>query len=291
MAIQLLPLLFKQTTVSIIGPTYSEHFNSWSRANHQVKQNSNLANLIYSNHQNSIQLSEYFPHQTEFNARVSGEKSNPEYRSHEMASSICVLVNPNNPDGRTISKREVETLLEREACGNKWLIIDEAFMDLEPQSSAVDLVAGANCVILKSFGKFFGLAGLRLGFVIGPPSIIDKLSSQIGPWPVNGPALSIGATAMGDLDWQSEMRETLLNCRNRLDRLLLKYELIIAGGTNLFRLIKINEAEKLFLHLLEHKIYTRRFHRFPTWLRLGIPHLAEQLSRLELALSTFRNSS
>ncbi len=263
MAIQLLPHLFTRTDVTIVGPTYSEHFASWNRAGHHVIRHDSLPPAI---------------------STVNRQDDS------ELISSICVLVNPNNPDGRLISHPELENFLSNSHPQNDWLIIDEAFMDLKPEWSAVDLTAESNSIVLKSFGKFFGLAGLRLGFVIGPPPIINKLLSLTGPWPVNGPALKISAIALGDRSWQDAMRKTLINCSHLLDRLLRDYDLNIAGGTNLFRLIETDRAEKLFLHLLQHKIYTRRFNRFPTWLRLGVPHLASQFSRLENGLSTFRNS-
>ncbi|MGI9570634.1 MAG: aminotransferase class I/II-fold pyridoxal phosphate-dependent enzyme, partial [Desulfobulbia bacterium] len=206
------------------------------------------------------------------------------------AKNIVILVNPNNPDGKLIPRSELEQFMSESCMQDNWLIIDEAFMDLSPDNSAVGLTGHPNCVVLKSFGKFFGLAGLRLGFVIGPEFLIERLSLLLGPWPVGGPSLEVGAIALADKNWQNEMRIDLQNKRNRLDLLLQKYNYKVIGGSNLFQLIETDVAGALFTHLLQHKIYIRRFNRFPDRLRIGIPSLDIQFSRLETGLRTFRTT-
>ena len=101
-----------------------------------------------------------------------------------------------------------------------WLVVDEAFADVEPAVSAVALCPDLPVLILRSFGKFYGLAGLRLGFAIGAPEIIARIATALGPWPVAGPALLIGAAALGDQPWADRTRNTLEQQAHALDEVL-----------------------------------------------------------------------
>lgn len=177
------------------------------------------------------------------------------------APDARVIVSPNNPTGDYWTDTDQAPLL----------IIDESFCDLSPDKSRIDLAADAGTVILKSFGKFWGLAGLRLGFAIGDPALISKLSDALGPWPVSGPALRIGAAALTDYDWAAQTRARLTADAARLDALMLAKDAQIQGGTDLFRLYSVNDAAAWQSNLAKHRIWSRIFPYSSTWIRLGLP--------------------
>ena len=195
-------------------------------------------------------------------------------------ADIAVLVNPNNPDGRIADKLpEVPTV-----------IVDEAFGDVAPESSSVPLTTNGRIVVLKSFGKFFGLAGLRLGFCIASKGFVDVLSNELGPWAVSGPALEIGARALADRAWIEATRNRLAQARWDLERVLTAAGLQIIGGADLFTLVASPEARTIHSHLGRSGILVRGFADRPTLLRFGLPGSKTNLARLETALGDYARS-
>ncbi|MFO6465702.1 aminotransferase class I/II-fold pyridoxal phosphate-dependent enzyme [Jannaschia sp. KMU-145] len=185
-----------------------------------------------------------------------------------------VVVHPNNPDGRLWGERDLP---------NAVTIIDESFCDVCPEVSHVARAARPGTVVLKSFGKFCGLAGLRLGFAIGTPDTIAPLAEALGPWPVSGPALAIGAAALADTGWADATRARLAADAARLDALLAPHGDPV-GGTTLFRLYDTPDAAALRDRLAEHRIWSRVFPYSDRWVRLGMPP-ASGWDRLEAALA------
>ncbi|WP_456391352.1 threonine-phosphate decarboxylase [Profundibacter sp.] len=195
------------------------------------------------------------------------------YNEHEAAFRLTgwdvsddnpnarVIVSPNNPTGDFWTGTDQAQLL----------IIDESFCDLSPEKTRIDLAANPGTIILKSFGKFWGLAGLRLGFAIGDPALIAKLANALGPWPVSGPALRIGVLALGDYGWAAETRKRLANDSTRIDALMQAKGAKIQGGTDLFRLYRVDDAATWQARLAKHHIWSRIFPYSKTWLRLGLP--------------------
>lgn len=173
-----------------------------------------------------------------------------------------ILVHPNNPDGRLWTQTDATTPLT---------IIDESFADVSPDASLTRLAARPGTIVLKSFGKFWGLAGLRLGFAIAAPDTIANLSDMLGPWPVSGPALRIGAAALRDTDWTEQTRARLAADSARLDRLMQDHDAVLAGGTDLFRLYTVDHAAAWQDRLARHHIWTRVFPYSAQFLRLGLP--------------------
>ena len=152
------------------------------------------------------------------------------------------------------------------------LVVDEAFVDVGPAGLSLGPEVGrGHIVVLRSFGKFFGLAGLRLGFALAAPELAARLRATLGPWPVAGPAIAVGQAALPDAAWAEAMRDTLARDAARLDRLLAGAKLEIVGGTSLFRLARTPAAAALFDHLGRAGILVRRFAEAPTWLRFGLP--------------------
>lgn len=184
-----------------------------------------------------------------------------------------VAVHPNNPDGAMWSAAALDAPLT---------IIDESFCDLAPESSLIHLADRPGTIVLKSFGKFWGMAGLRLGFAIGDPVLLGQLAEALGPWQVSGPALAIGAEALADPLWADETRTRLTEDSVRLDRLMTGIGAVVVGGTTLFRLYEVQDAVAAQDHLAQHKIWSRVFPYAANWLRLGLPH-PDRWDQLEAA--------
>lgn len=208
--------------------------------------------------------------------RAAGWEVRDCYDIADMAGAdLAVVVNPNNPDGREWSPAQLEMLAEKTG----HLVIDESFADPRPDLSLAAR-APENTLILRSFGKFWGLAGLRLGFVIAAPRLLEQLAKAAGPWAVNGPALEIGAAAMADRGWSYDTTGYHAEAGLRLDQFATKAGWEPVGGTHLFRLYNTDNAAAAQDHLARHHIWSRRFPYSETWLRLGIPGNADEWKRL-----------
>ena len=185
-----------------------------------------------------------------------------------------VIVHPNNPTGQFYDEEPTGTALH---------IIDESFCDIAPDRSLIKHATQPGTVILKSFGKFWGLAGVRLGFAIGDPALIVRLEQMLGPWPVAGPALRIGRQALTDQKWAEETRARLTADSTRLDQLMTGAGAKLHGGTPLFRLYEVEDAAQWQTRFAEAQIWTRIFPYSPHFIRLGLP-APDQWHRLEALL-------
>lgn len=229
----------------------------------------------------------------------------PTYNEHAAAVEACgsawpsddpddafmhVYVHPNNPTGR---------LWDTSCMGGRPLtVIDESFCDVTPDQSHIDLAEDQGILVLKSFGKFWGLAGLRLGFAIGAPDTLAPvervkmplrsehvlplatLAEHLGPWAVAGPALEIGARALEDIAWADATRARLAADAKRLDELV---GWPLAGGTDLFRTYEVPDASAVQDRLARGKVWSRIFPYSKTWIRLGLP-APDRWDQLEAAL-------
>jgi cobalamin biosynthetic protein CobC len=253
LALRLLPIALNQPRAAVAGPTYSSHADAWRRAGAQITEV--RANELH-------------------------------LESHRGA---VVIVNPNNPDGALLSRQRVLEMHDVLHANEAWLVIDEAFMDAEPAHSICDLAGtrrAPHLVALRSFGKFYGLAGVRLGFVIGPPSITERLRGLVGDWPLSADALAIAVAAYQDTDWAQRMRTQLKRDAARLDALLERSGFSIVGGTSLFRLVRHPRAQTRFHTLLSAGVLTRPFDYDATLLRFGLPGSASEWRRLAASLVT-----
>lgn len=175
----------------------------------------------------------------------------------------AVVVHPNNPDGRVWT---ADTLPDASLT-----VIDESFCDVMPAASLVGLADRPSVIVLKSFGKFWGLAGLRLGFAIGDPALLARLAEALGPWPVSGPALAIGAAALRDTGWATDTRARLAADAARLDGIMTAAGARRLGGTTLFRLYDTDDAQDWQNLLAARRVWSRVFPYSTRWLRLGLP--------------------
>jgi cobalamin biosynthetic protein CobC len=209
-----------------------------------------------------------------------------EIEREARAGSTILLANPNNPDGRRIAPGrliEIARLLEQRG---GWLIVDEAFADTDGETSLAPYVApDLPLVLFRSFGKFFGLAGVRLGFVIGPEPILAAYREALGAWPVSAAAIAIGTAAYHDRAWIETMRSRLTTDAAALDALLARHAHRPIGTCPLFRLIETPDAPALFEKLTHSAILTRPFAERRDWLRFGLPGDAGAYDRLDRALS------
>ncbi|MCI4589357.1 threonine-phosphate decarboxylase CobD [Sphingobium sp. BYY-5] len=207
-----------------------------------------------------------------------------EWDGDAQSGQTLILANPNNPDGRLLKPEQLSELLRTRADG-QWLLLDEAFADSDPAISMTPMVSETELLLIfRSFGKFFGLAGVRLGFVLGPPSILAALRAQLGAWPLSTAAIAIGTAAYRDRDWIAATRRRLHDDAARLDLMLERSGYRPIGHCPLFRLIETEEAQSLFDRLTRASILTRPFADQPHWLRFGLPPDQAAQARLERAL-------
>lgn len=246
--IRLLPHLIQPKIVAILSPTYGDHEIVWRGRNVQVTPT--LDPLAFADTVDAI-----------------------------------IVCNPNNPDGRRFSPAALEAARKTLAQRGGWLIVDEAYADLTPELSLAHRCGAEGLIVLRSFGKFFGLAGLRLGAMIAPVPILEAASEFLGSWPVSGSALSIGTRAYRDLEWQANTRARLKAASERLESLLNEVRLSPVGGTHLFQYVKTNDAHQVWAHLARQGIYVRRFEHSDQHLRIGLPPTAVAEQRLHTALS------
>jgi cobalamin biosynthesis protein CobC len=195
-------------------------------------------------------------------------------------ADLAILVNPNNPDGRQHDPARLLALLPQ--VGR--LVVDESFADVLPDLSLAAEAGQPGLIILRSFGKFYGLAGLRLGFVLGSEADVTALAAMSGPWPVSGVAIEIGRRALLDRDWADETRARLARAALRLDALAEKADWTLVGGTPLFRLYEAGDASAAQARLAKGHIWSRVFRERPGWLRLGLPGDETEWGRLATAL-------
>ena len=195
-------------------------------------------------------------------------------------ADVAVVVNPNNPDGHTVDPERLLALAKTGAM----VVVDEAFADLEdPALSCIPALPSSGMAVLRSFGKTYGLAGVRLGFAVVGLDLAEKIRAALGPWAVAGPALAIGSAALADTAWRNAATLRLDEALPRLDAAIRALGLDVVGGTRLFRLGTGSDAPAVFDRLARAGIVVRRFSDDPTLLRFGQPGGEDAWRRLERA--------
>ena len=241
-------LMEKPCCVWISEPTYSEHALAWQQAGHQVIPSSQMPK-----------------------------------------DAVCaVLVNPNNPDGRLYDTKMLKELCAGLAEKGGFLLLDEAFIDCAPELSLMPLAGQKGLIILRSLGKFFGLAGLRVGFAMGHPEDIEKLRCDIGPWPVATPSLLAATCALDDHKWIASHRLELAVLSQQMRDLLEAYRLDIVGQTGLFVTVCDNDALALHDRLARDAMWVRAFSYAPKWIRFGLTADKAIFQKLEACLLKWR---
>ena len=248
-AIQALPLLRPASRVGIIAPGYAEHAYAWQRAGHRVT--TQTADALLAN---------------------------------TAAWDVLILIHPNNPGGEHFDPQTLLRLHAELAARGGWLVIDEAFMDVTPDESLCRYTDREGLIVLRSVGKFFGLAGARAGFVCAPPALLEALNEQLGPWTLSGPTCYLVRLALEDRAWQAAQRIRLLQTSEHLSSLLAKHGWTLAAGCGLFQWCRHEDAARVHHALARHGILTRLFDT-PASLRFGLPPDETAFERLDQALA------
>lgn len=248
-AIQMLPLLRSVSRVGVIAPGFNEHAHAWRRAGHQV-----------------IELAA-----EELLARVDDV-------------DVVVLIHPNNPGGDRFDPAALLACHARLAARGGWLIVDEAFMDATPDDSLCAHAATEGLIVLRSVGKFFGMAGARAGFVCGSASLLDAAREQLGPWTISGPTRYALRHALADVAWHAQARLRLHACSARLAHLLTKYDIAPTAGCAFFQWWRGDRAKDVHRALAVQGVLTRFFDQ-PYSLRFGLPEDDVAFERLDAALA------
>jgi len=251
-AIQALPRLRAPARVAVVAPSYAEHASAWLRHGHQVMPMS-AAEIL-----------------------DSGDSVH-----------VAVIVNPNNPSGRLFHRDELVSLHQRLTARGGWLIVDEAFMDATPEHSLASVSPQPGLIVLRSIGKFFGLAGARVGFVLAEQKLLHALAVLLGPWPIAAPSRHVTMLALRDRVWQQQNRQALAQAAQRLSALLGQHGFSPAGGCALFQWVCRADAGSVHRQLAQRGILTRLFEQ-PHSVRFGLPRDDAQWLRLATALNEVR---
>lgn len=250
-AIQALPRLrLPRSRVLILMPMYQEHLHAWQRSGHDVS--------VFSGKPTAAQLNQ---------------------------TDVLILCNPNNPTAAPFQMAELLQWHQQLAQRGGWLVVDEAFIDATPDASIAHFSHKEGLFVLRSLGKFFGLAGARVGFLLAAEEALLAMQAQLGPWPLSGVARFIAIQALNDRAWQQKNRIRLMDGSQRLALLLRQYGLSPQAGTALFQWIPTRHAIAWHTHLAQQGIWVRLFAEFSA-LRFGLPPEDGWL-RLEAALKSF----
>jgi cobalamin biosynthesis protein CobC len=251
-AIQALPRLRAHSRVGVPALGYNEHAHRWKQAGHDV-----------------------FPLAVdEFGAAVD-------------RSDVLVVCNPNNPTGERITPAELLEWHTRLSARGGWLLVDEAFADSTPETSVARFTGREGLIVLRSLGKFFGLAGARVGFVLAAMPLLNELEGWLGPWTIAGPSRLVARDALSDRTWQGMTRQRLRQDSHRLAESLARHGLPPDGGCDLFQWVRTPRALEIHEALARQGILTRHFGAVPS-LRFGLPGTSEGWQRLEAALGSLQ---
>jgi L-threonine-O-3-phosphate decarboxylase len=247
-AIQALPRLRPASRVGVIAPGYNEHAHAWRQGGHQVM---NLpAGVLLA------QAGDF---------------------------DVVVLIHPNNPGGERFEREALLELHARLAGRGGWLIVDEAFMDVTPEHSLCPEADREGLIVLRSAGKFFGLAGARAGFACASVGLLDALGELLGPWTLSGPTRHVLHRALADVEWQRSARQRLQACSARLAALLAQHGVTPTTGCAFFQWWRDERAHALHRALATRGVFTRLFDA-PASVRFGLPGNDAAFDRLDAAL-------
>lgn len=209
---------------------------------------------------------------------------------HEPVTVIAA--NPDNPHGRIMPADRVDEWLGWQEATGGWLVMDETCADATPDISVAQLVgADRRLVVVRTFSAFFGVPGVRLGFVIAPPAVVGALRHRLRNWPFSAAAIAIGTAAYRDAAWIAQTRKGMMERAAGLDAMVWRHGLQPEGRCPLFRFVRCDDAQALFHQLFRYRILTRLFEGYPRQLRIGVPANPEEWDRLDRALGGIHAAS
>lgn len=250
-AIQTLPRLRQTGKVGVLSPCYAEHAEAWRS--------------------NGFLVREVLEHEVE--------------RFIDLID-VLVVVNPNNPTGLSLPPERLLEWHARLAQRGGWLVVDEAFMDNTPELSLAAYTQRSGLIVLRSFGKFFGLAGVRLGFVLAESRFLKVMARQIGPWSVSGPTRILGQACLNDVAGHQHQRLRTEQAGQRLVEVLDRHGFAPMGGCALFQWLITPLAEDVYEFCAQRGVLLRLFTHNSS-LRFGLPRDEADWQRLEQVLSEF----
>jgi cobalamin biosynthetic protein CobC len=248
-AIQILPRLRPPGKVAMPSLMYKEHAYAWQCCGHQISTFTDLDDDILN------------------------------------SADVVLLCNPNNPTANRFSGADLLHLHSQLHKRGSWLVVDEAFMDATPENSIAQHTHLEGLFVLRSLGKFFGLAGARVGFLLASPQWLSKAQEILGPWSLSGPSRFVATQALGDFTWQQNTRIQLSASSLRLAALLSENGLTPQAGTALFQYVPVKEAQLRQQQLAKQGIWVRYFPEACA-LRFGLP-TEDGWGKLEAALKSF----
>ena len=250
-AIQALPRLRSAGKVGVLSPCYAEHAHAWRSAGFLVR--------------------EVLEHEVDY---------------FLDSLDVLVVVNPNNPTGLMLTPERLLKWQARLAERGGWLVVDEAFMDNTPHLSLAAFANQVGLIVLRSFGKFFGLAGVRLGFVLAERKLLKLLAEQVGPWAVSGPTRVLGQVCLRDTDGHQQQRLRSEEASQRLVEVLERHGFKPHGGCALFQWLITERAEHLYEFMARQGILLRLFSHNSS-VRFGLPADENDWLRLERAFVAY----
>ncbi len=233
-AIQALPALRTRSRVGILAPSYAEHAWCWQQHGHVV---------------------------------IGLEADQIEAHLHHL--DVLIVVNPNNPTGKQYPAAQLKQWHKQLQRHDGWLIVDEAFADLDPQHSLMPDVGMGGLIVLRSVGKFFGLAGLRLGFAGLEGRLKHQLQRRLGLWSVSGIAEWVGPQIFVDQVWQDQQRERIQMAHQWMSTTLKQVGLSNRSPHPMLHWCPHPRAFALQRALAEQHIWCRLL-EYPSALRFGL---------------------
>jgi len=262
-AIQLLPQLFPTGVVWVPEEGYTEHPYWWDFYQHTV----------------------FFYKADELENIVNNTPD-------KLPFDTLLVINPNNPTTQLHPREFLIRLLNLIEKFDKRFIVDEAFLDTRPENSMLRHSKSPHLIILRSLGKFFGLAGIRCGVLFANPTLLKTAKRFLGPWQIATPSRWVATKALTDRNWQTQAIKDLTNSSQRLEELITHFlppdKIASCSRSDLFcSIVFQNEKEQqlTYAHFLKHGILIRRF-SICFRLRIGLPKDDVAWKKLTKALSS-----
>jgi threonine-phosphate decarboxylase len=252
----LLAQYFKGKTVGVIGPTFVEY---------------EKASRLFGSAVKEFVLSHELGWAIELD----------QVRSLLEEVDVLYICNPNNPTGTVIDKDNMKEIIQLAKKANTYLVIDEAFYDFSsiPCTVVQEVSQHDHVIVLRSLTKMYKLAGIRIGYVAAPPTIIETITSFSAPWSVNRIAQELALHVLSNQSYADGIRGRIDEERNRVKNELRDIGFHTSNSTVNFYLLSTDHPnkenlEQLIQYLLKNGIVPRHTYNFKglegNFLRLAV---------------------
>ena len=218
-------------------------------------------------------------------AKIFGAKTietpSPDYHHHLDAilgaitprTRLIFIANPNNPTGTLLSQAEIDRFMSR-LPDDVIAIFDEAYFEYvdNPPNTLRFVHEGRNVVVLRTFSKIAGLAGLRIGYGVGPPALIEILQKTRQPFNTSSIAQAAAVAALADAEHVSATKRVTSEGRDYMQRKFGEMKLRFVPSVANFVLVNVGDGRAVFKALLQKKIIVRdlKGYNLPEWIRISI---------------------